>query len=151
MLRNALLAPVLSSSAAAAAATTAEYDSDALARTTAFASDPQSALTDAQLSHFLIEGFCCLPGIVPTALCKLLKVDVDIIENDRSEGRAMNNVGYEHVGKLCSYPPVVSKVRQLAERWGNGRSDVAMHHVNASRHGPGIYSALPPWLSVPGA
>ena len=116
---------------------------DELATTTAFdsrnvAGDPQRELSAAQLSHFMVEGYCVLPGILDEQYNAACKADVDQIERDRVAARqdslpGRNNVSYENIGKLCSHPPTVRKVQQLMRAYGNGRDDFAMHHVNASR------------------
>ena len=141
-----------------------DYDVEALEATTMFnteaGGDPNAPLTEEQISHFLVEGYIPLPGILDADHIELLKNDVDQVTLDRADAHANklphpNNVSYEHMGKLCSHPPTVNKVKQLMRAYGNGRDDFAMHHINASRFDAGAGSSpwhqvrLPPWCAVP--
>lgn len=135
-------AATLDTAVGAGTAPLVKYDTDELATTTVFdtrtGGNPHLELSAAQLSHFMIEGFCVLPGILDEEDNAACKADVDQIERDRDAARqgqipSPNNVSYEHIGKLCSHPPTVRKVQQLMRAYGNGRDDIAMHHVNASR------------------
>ena len=141
-----------------------DYDVEELEATTMFnteeGGDPDAPLTEEQISHFLVEGYIPLPGILDADHIELLKNDVDQVTLDRADAHANklpqpNNVSYEHMGKLCSHPPTVNKVKQLMRAYGNGRDDFAMHHINASRFDAGAGSSpwhqvrLPPWCAVP--
>ena len=99
-----------------------DYDVEALEATTMFnteeGGDPNAPLTEEQISHFLVEGYIPLPGILDADHIELLKNDVDQVTLDRADAHANklpqpNNVSYEHMGKLCSHPPTVNKVKQL--------------------------------------
>lgn len=118
------------------------YSVEELAATTVFdarnGGDPHAELSAAQLTHFMVEGYCVLPGILDENYNAACKADVDQIERDRIAAHqdklpGPNNVSYENIGQLCSHPPTVRKVQQLMRAYGNGRDDCAMHHVNASR------------------
>eukprot|EP01050_Picozoa_sp_SAG11_P015225 SAG11_NODE_1951_length_4011_cov_5.799080_4_plen_201_part_00 len=96
-----------------------DYDGVALAQTTAYLTAPDTELTPQQISHFMIEGYVVLPGILQPEHCTLLQADVDQVELDRGRSRESgqpgtpNNVGYEHIGKLTSHPPIINKLQQV--------------------------------------
>ena len=147
-LRSVLAAVDSSLSAAAQVhADTASYDTAALETTTRFIEDDEAPLTEEMIGQFMVEGYIVLPGILRDHHVKDLCADVDQLVVDRTGLRGnpqsvggdagRHVVSYEHLGKLCSHPPLVEKVKQLMSHYGNGRADCAMHHIHASKHDAG--------------
>ena len=143
----------------AAAAVEAEapaYDAAALEATTRFAEDDEAPLTEEMIAQFMVEGYVVLPGILRDEHVAHLCADVDQLVADRDALVGQRNhlpgteaapslggsvgrhvVSYEHLGKLCTHPPLLEKVKQLMARYGNGRTDCAMHHIHASKNEAG--------------
>ena len=99
-------------------------------------------LTEAEVGTFLVDGYCLLPGIIPDSLNERICAEHDL----ESAGRVATDprpqiVSYDELGKLCSLPMVVDKVKQLMGSYGNGESDCAMHHIHANRQLPGTGSS----------
>lgn len=97
--------------------------------------DSTPPLSAAMIEEFTERGFISLPGIVPDEHRLRLMADVDRLHD--GENRLPYIVCYEELGQLCSWPPVVNKVKQLMAAWGNSKTDCAMHHIHASRHDEG--------------
>ncbi len=114
-------------------------------------SDPGVPLTAAQVHKFMVDGFVALPGIVPSLFNSELMASVDelmvartrhtIGSGDWSHGLI---AGFGQLGALCSWPPIVDKVKQLMAVYGNGRVDCGMHHIHATRQDAGTGSS--PWV-----
>ena len=146
-LRSVLAAVDSSLSAAVQVHSDTGYDTAALEATTRFIEDEGAPLTEEMIAQFMVEGYVVLPGILRDHHVKNLCADVDQLVVDRTglhgnpqsvggdAGRHV--VSYEHLGKLCSHPPLVEKVKQLMACYGNGRADCAMHHIHASKHEAG--------------
>lgn len=107
-------------------------------------SDPDVPLTDAQVHKFMVDGYIALPGIVPEDFNSELMSSVDelmcartqhtIGSGDWSHGLIAN---FGQLGMLCSWPPIVEKVKQLMKVYGNGCVDCGMHHIHATRQDAG--------------
>ena len=146
--------------AAVEAETEPAYDAAALEATTRFAEDDAAPLTEEMIAQFMVEGYVVLPGILRDEHVAHLCADVDRLVSDRDEllgshvaqhtgqkiadkpqslggGAGRHVVSYEHLGKLCTHPPLLEKVKQLMARYGNGRTDCAMHHIHASKNEAG--------------
>ena len=115
---------------------TADVDLDRLLVT-----DPAAPLTKEQIDHFMLEGYVALPGLIPVSFNTALKADVDALMADRASNSARLIASYGTLGELCSYPPVVDKVRQLMKEYGNGETECGMHHIHANRQAPGTGSS----------
>jgi hypothetical protein len=154
--RQTVLAHVASSLSARAGAVTATTTAEALTATTIDVtprpedeSDPPLPLTEAQVATFLEEGHCVLPGIIPQSLSDRICAEHDREAAARaSPGPNSQIVSFEELGKLCSLPMVVEKVKQLMGAYGNGETACAMHHIHANRQLPGTGSSN--WHQVRG-
>jgi predicted hotdog family 3-hydroxylacyl-ACP dehydratase len=114
-------------------------------------SDPDLPLTAAQVHKFLVDGYVVLPGIVPGQFNLELMASVDELMEARTQhtigsGDWSNGLiaGFGQLGALCSWPPIVEKVKQLMANYGNGRVDCGMHHIHATRQDAGTGSS--PWV-----
>ena len=132
------------------------YDAAELEATTRFADDDEAPLTEEMIAQFMVEGYVVLPGILRDEHVAHLCADVDQLVADRDALVGQRNhlpgteaapslggsvgrhvVSYEHLGKLCTHPPLLEKVKQLMARYGDGRTDCAMHHIHASKNEAG--------------
>ena len=148
--------------AAVEAETEPAYDAAALEATTRFAEDDAAPLTEEMIAQFMVEGYVVLPGILRDEHVAHLCGDVDRLVSDRDALVGQRNhlpgteaapslggsvgrhvVSYEHLGKLCTHPPLLEKVKQLMAQYGNGRTDCAMHHVHVAKSEAGDVGA--PW------
>ena len=109
--------------------------------------DEGTPLTQALIEQFLAEGYCALPGLLPPDLNKRLCDDMDRRAADANgaqggstlQGRHI--VSYKELANLCSLPMVVEKLKQLFKAYGNGETQMAMHHIHANRQLPGVGSS----------
>ena len=113
-------------------------------------SDPDVPLTEAQVRKFLLDGYVALPGIVPDEFNSELMASVDELMDARTRHTIGSGdwshgliAGYGQLGPLCSWPPIVEKVKQLMAVYGNGRVECGMHHIHATRQDAG--AAPSPW------
>ena len=70
--------------------------------------------------------------------------DLDVLMEAReSDGPTPHVVESGSLGDLVAHPPVVDKVTQIMEQYGNQRTDFALHHIHAVRQdagtGPSIW------------
>jgi len=112
--------------------------------------EPSAPLTQSQVDHFLLDGYVALPGIVPDGFNAELMASVDELMDARAQhtigsGDWSNGLiaGFGQLGALCSWPPIVEKVKQLMAEYGNGRVDCGMHHIHAARQDAGVGPS--PW------
>ena len=104
-------------------------------------------LTQKQIEQFLEEGYCALPGLIPPELNNRLRAEMDRREADANGARGGSTlqgrhvVSYKELGMLCSLPTVVEKLKQLFKAYGNGETEMAMHHIHANRQLPGVGSS----------
>ena len=98
-------------------------------------------LTNAQVETFLEEGYCLLPGIIDDDLNARICAEHDREAADRGGDAKRQIVSYPELGKLCSLPMIMEKVKQLMGAYGNGETECAMHHIHANRQLPGTGSA----------
>ena len=64
--------------------------------------------------------------------------DLDmLIEARDSDGPTPHVVECGSLGELVAHPPIVDKVTQIMEQYGNQRTDMALHHIHAARHDAG--------------
>ena len=117
-----------------------EYLVEELEQTNMFQLDEMAALTPPQVQHFMTEGYVLLPAIVKAAHVDALCSDVNrcvsepsVSSNDWLPDVHKHVVQYEELGKLCSHPPVLEKVKQLMSCYGNRRTEVAMHHIHVAK------------------
>ena len=101
-------------------------------------------LTHDQLDQFAALGYLDLPGLFPESELVHLRADVDRMQTQRAvKDRGLHPrgwpyiVSFEHLGKLCSHPAVVERVKQLMRAHGNGSDEIAMHHIHAGRSDKG--------------
>lgn len=107
-------------------------------------SDPDVPLSNAQLNKFLVDGYVALPGIIPDEFNGELMNSVDELMDARTR-HSIGSGDWSHgliadfgqLGTLCSWPPIVDKVKQLMQVYGNGRVDCGMHHIHATRQDAG--------------
>lgn len=115
-------------------------------------SDPDVPLSDAQLNKFLVDGYIALPGIIPNEFNGELMNSVDELMDARTR-HTIGSGDWSHgliaefgeLGTLCSWPPIVDKVKQLMQVYGNGRVDCGMHHIHATRQDAGTGPS--PWYA----
>lgn len=138
-------APSPSPAATEAAVAEAAAVDDSLAVT-----DPDAPLTPAQVQKFMLDGYVALPGLLPEDFNTDCMASVDDLMAARSEhsigsGDWTNGLvaGHGELGALCSWPPIVEKVKQLMAEYGNGRVECAMHHIHATRQDAGVGPS--PW------
>ena len=112
--------------------------------------DPEgngTPLTQEQIEQFLEEGYCALPGLIPPELNNRLRAEMDRRASDANGARGGSTlrgrhvVNYKELGMLCSLPMVVEKLKQLFKAYGNGETEMAMHHIHANRQLPGVASS----------
>lgn len=101
-------------------------------------------LTQDQLDQFAELGYLDLPGLFPESELIHLRADVDRMRTQRAVKDPGSHprgwpyiVSFEHLGKLCSHPAVVERVKQLMRAHGNGSDEIAMHHIHAGRSDEG--------------
>ena len=82
-----------------------------------------------------------LPGLLgdgPGTLNEALMRDLDmLIEARDSDGPTPHVVECGSLGELVAHPPIVDKVTQIMEQYGNQRTDFALHHIHAVRQDAG--------------
>ena len=77
----------------------------------------------------------------PRRLLRLIRAEHDREAADRGGDAKRQIVSYPELGKLCSLPMIMEKVKQLMGAYGNGETECAMHHVHANRQLPGTGSS----------
>ena len=111
------------------------------------ADDDGTPLTQDQIDQFLEEGYCALPGLLPADLNQRLRDEMDRRAADANGANGGATLGGRHVvsynelGLLCSLPMVIEKLKQLFKAYGNGETQMAMHHIHANRQLPGVGSS----------
>jgi hypothetical protein len=109
--------------------------------------DEGTPLTQEQIEQFLEEGYCALPGLLPPDINQRLCDDMDRRVADANGARGGSTlqgrhiVSYKELANLCSLPMVVEKLKQLFKAYGNGETQMAMHHIHANRQLPGVGSS----------
>ena len=109
--------------------------------------DDGTPLTQEQIEQFIKEGYCVLPGLLPPDLNQRLRDDMDRRAADASCARGgatlqgKHVVSYKELANLCSLPMVIEKLKQLFKAYGNGETQMAMHHIHANRQLPGVGSS----------
>ena len=90
-----------------------------------------------------------LPAILTQEEQDDLRADVDRMEADRKLHQDQKTpapfiVEYDKLGKLCSHPAIVDRVKELMKAYvtpdgspGNAETNIAMHHIHASRQDEG--------------
>ena len=131
---------------AAAVSDDVEADPDATLVT-----DHEAPLTQEQIDHFMTDGYVALPGLIPDEYNAELIAGVDALMESRAEHGGSTSGNWDHglipsfgaLGDLCSWPPIVEKVKQLCAQYGNGATEVGMHHIHARWQVAGERSS--PW------
>eukprot|EP01052_Picozoa_sp_SAG31_P001254 SAG31_NODE_42_length_31262_cov_46.416231_13_plen_222_part_00 len=97
-------------------------------------------LSKQEVASFMQHGYLVLPEILSDGEQRLLRQDVDLLKADQEskrDGRPPFIVGYEQLGKLCTHPAIMVRVKQLMSEYGNGETSFAMHHIHADRQDEG--------------
>ena len=106
-------------------------------------------LSKVDVDGFNDNGYLALPAILTQEEQDDLRADVDRMEADRKLHRDQKTpapfiVEYDKLGKLCSHPAIVDRVKELMKAYvtpdgspGNGETNIAMHHIHASRQDEG--------------
>ena len=113
--------------------------------------DHEAPLTQEQIDYFMTEGYVALPGMIPDEFNAELIAGVDALMESRAEHGGSTSGNWDHglipsfgaLGDLCSWPPIVEKVKQLCAQYGNGATEVGMHHIHARWQVAGERSS--PW------
>ena len=111
-------------------------------------SKPPSPLSEGDVRQFLESGYVILPSVMSRGHSQRCREAVEQLERDREPAGQKRPppqqrfvVSYPELGELCAHPPVLSAVKQLMGRYGNGRQDCGMHHMHCLRSEEGATGA----------